>query len=591
MSKEEKYISAPLYQLSVEQLKVLASDIRADILTSVNANGGHLSSNLGTVELTMALLRSFDPLTDDLIFDVGHQTYTYKILTGRSLKRLRQFDGEAMGMDIAKKLNDDKSYTIAIIGDSSISSGLSMEALNLLSTINGSRLIVIINDNGMSIGKDVGFMAKKFQHLRNSRFYFRTSNAFGKSMSKHKFTWKLFLKLRNLKDHFKSMILKDTVFEAMGLKYIGPFDGHDFMNLELAFSKAKNLVNNGPVVVHIITKKGFGYPLAAKDEKGDFHGVAPYFTEPKSNSNTKIDYTSLKADELLHLMDKDEKAYVITPAMEKGSNLETIFKKYPERCLDVGIAEENAVSLASGLALKGFKPIVDIYSTFMQRSYDEIIEDISREKTPCLFLVERAGLVGQDGPSHHGIYDVAMLKSIPNCRVYMPYDNKTNHILFEKVGFKYKCPMFFRYSKEKVIETTDGHNLLNHVLYNQNNCDSLYIGIGPKGYQVLEQLKDNDIDSLMLVNLLPTDDILDSLNLAEYKSIYLYDPYGIYQGTCEHISDYLKRKNFACVLHSFTISNDFVTFGDNDKLYEALGISVEQVITKILNLHKLSSNN
>lgn len=605
MSEKISKSSSALKKLTPEQLKVLASDIRADILSSVNANGGHLSSNLGCVELTMALLASFDPLNDDLLFDVGHQTYTYKILTGRSLIHLRQIGGEGpfsnrfespydkycnghastsisvgLGMDIAKRLDGDKSYTIAIIGDSSLSSGLSMEALNLLSTQKNSRLIVIINDNGMSIGKDIGFMAKKFQNLRNSRFYFRTSNALGKKMSKHRWTWKLFLKLRNLKDHFKSMILKDTVFEAMGLKYIGPFDGHDFINLDLAIKKAKSLVENGPVIVHVITKKGYGYPQAAKDSKGDFHGVAPYFAEPNSNPLT-IDFTSLKENSIRELMQKDSKVFVITPAMEKGSKLESIFKEFPNRCLDVGIAEENAVTLASGLALKGYKPVIDIYSTFMQRSYDEIFEDISREKVAALFIVERCGLVGGDGESHHGLYDVSMIKSIPFTRVYMPFDEETNRILFEKVAFYHNVPIFFRYSKEALIKTKNGILSENFVKYNNGNHDAIYIGVGLKGYRVIDELGELAIDKIMLLNLLPSDEILNELHLTEYKRIYFYDSYGIYEGTAEVISDYLNRQNFIGQFIPYTFKKDFYSFGDNQSLYERYQLDVNHIVTMI----------
>ena len=602
--------SSALKNMTTEQLKVLASDIRADILSSVNTNGGHLSSNLGFVELTMALLANFDPLVDDLLFDVGHQTYTYKILTGRSLKALRKLGGEGpfssrfdspydkycnghastsisvgLGMDIAKRLENDKSYTIAIIGDSSVSSGLSMEALNLLSTQKNSRLMVIINDNGMSIGKDIGFMAKKFQYLRNSRFYFRTSNAFGKGMSKHKFTWKIFLKLRNLKDHFKSMILKDTVFEAMGLKYIGPFDGHDFLNLDLAIKKAKSLVENGPIIVHIITKKGYGYPQAAKDSKGDYHGVAPYFAEPEVNT-PKTDYTSLKETAIQNLMKKDSKVFVITPAMEKGSNLETIFKTYPERCLDVGIAEENAVTLASGLALKGYKPIVDIYSTFMQRSYDEIFEDISRERIPVLFIVERCGLAGGDGASHHGLYDVAMVKSIPYTSVYMPFDQQTNQLLFDRVAFKKNIPVFFRYSKEELLDTLNGECTENFVKYNKFSSDCIYIGVGPKGYLCLNELKDLNIDKFMLLNLLPDDSVLNELNLNTYKRIYFYDPYGIYQGTAELLSDHLKRQGYSGEFITYAFKKAFYTFGDNKSLYEKYHLDFKEVSENIIRLEK-----
>lgn len=606
-----------LASLSDEQLKVLASDIRADILSAINANGGHLSSNLGAVELTMALLRAFDPLKDDLLFDVGHQTYTYKLLTGRSLDKLRQFGGEGpfsdrfsspydkycnghsstsisvgIGMDIAKSLSGDKSYTVAIIGDSSVSSGLSMEALNLLSARKNSHLIVVINDNGMSIGKDIGFMTKRFQKLRNSRFYFRTSNFIGKKMSKHKWSWKLFLGMRNLKDHFKRLVLKDTVFEAMGLKYIGPFDGHDFVNLDFAFKKAKSMSENGPVVVHLITKKGFGYPKAAEDESGNFHGVAPYFAEPGSSKKKGLDYSDLKLEELDHLMNIDKRVYVITPAMEKGSNLERLFKRFPDRTIDVGIAEENAVTLASGLALKGNKPVIDIYSTFLQRSYDEIIEDISREKIPALFIIERAGIVGQDGSSHHGIYDVAMLSSIPYCKVYMPFDKESNADLFKKIVFTKEKPIFIRYSKEEIQSESGASYFVNYALFEKNpSHKSCFLGVGPRGLKVIRSLKEKriNIDKMMLINLLPDNEQLDSLKLDQYERIYLYDPYGIYEGTGARLNDYLAERHFASLLIPFTLKRDFYTFGDAETVLKSVGLDTETVTEKIISAEQKRS--
>ncbi len=606
-NKKEADNKSFLASLSDEQLKVLASDIRADILSAVNVNGGHLSSNLGTVELTMALLRAFDPLEDDILFDVGHQTYAYKILTNRKLTKLRRFGGEppfsdrfsspydkylnghaatsisvGLGMDIAKRLENKKGYTISIIGDSSVSSGLSMEALNLLSTMKDSKLIVVINDNGMSIGKDIGFMARKFQKFRNSRFYFRTSNALGRAMSKSKPTWKLFLHLRNLKDKIKHLFIKQTVFEAIGLKYIGPFDGHDFMHLDLAFRKAKSIAENSSVIVHIITKKGFGYPEAALDKSGDYHGVAPYFAEPASVIPKK-DFVFLKSEELENLMEKDEKVYIISPAMEKGSRLEVIFNKYPNRTIDVGIAEENAVSLASGLALKGLKPVVDIYSSFMQRSYDEIAQDIAREKVSALFLVERAGLAGGDGSSHHGIYDVAMVRSIPYSKVYMPFDAKTNHDLFEKVAFQNDVPVFIRYTKEKVIDSEGGDYQLDYVKYQDSNAPSLVIGIGSNGYKLaLKFMSDNSVDLTMLVNLLPNDEILDKINLLKYQKIFVYDSYGIKEGTCSVISDYLLKRKYRGEFVPYAFDNDFVTFGEDELILKSLSLDIKFVYQDIL---------
>lgn len=593
-----------LKDLSLSQEKVLASDIRSDILSTAYIHGGHLSSNLGIVELTLGLLRAFDPYKDDILFDVGHQTYAYKILTGRDLKTLRQYNGEppfsepssskadkyrnghastalsvGYGMALAKGLSGDKSHTVVVIGDASLASGIAMECLGLLSNDKKTRLILVINDNGMSIGKDVSFVGKEFRKLRNSRFYFRTSNFLGRAMGKSKITWKMFLHLRNLKDKVRQIVLKPTVFESMGLKYIGPFDGHDLEALDLAFKKAKALVQNGPVVVHIITKKGYGYPPAMKDEKGAFHGVSRNFDEEKPED--KDNFVTYKTDFLIRKMEEDDKAFVICPAMVYGSGLEEIYSKYPKRCLDVGIAEENAVTLASGLALKGYHPIVDIYSTFLQRSYDEVFEDISRERCDNFFFVERSGLTGEDGSSHQGLYDVAFLRSIPYCRVFMPYDKKSFQHIAETYWFDKKVPTFLRCPKDKPanshspVQVEDGFDILKKA-----KNDVLLLATGPKGMLFLEKMKEEKADSFLLWNLLPNEEVLSKLDLLSYKAIFFFDVYSIREGTSDHIASYLSRNGYNGHFRSETFLNDFVSHGSVETLYRVYRLDVDSVVEK-----------
>jgi 1-deoxy-D-xylulose-5-phosphate synthase len=605
--KDENRDYTILRKLSESQLKVLASDIRSDILSAVLHNGGHLSSNLGAVELTMGLLREFDPYQDDILFDVGHQTYTYKLLTGRDLHNLRKTGGigpfslrkespadkydnghaatsvsVAYGMAKAKQLTGDASATIALIGDSSVSSGLSMEALSLLSQDKTTPLIIVINDNGMSIGEDVGFMTKKFQHLRNSRFYFRTSSWLGKTMAKHRFTWRLFLHLRNFKDKIKGFLLKPTVFEAMGLRYIGPFDGHDFDSLDLAFRKAKAMSLTGPVVVHIITKKGYGYPPAMKDLEGKFHGVSPRFDEYENEAQSPESFLTYKSSFLLQKMAEDPKTVVLTPAMERGSGLEEVFRRYPERTFDVGIAEENAVTMASGFALKGEKPVIDIYSTFLQRSYDEIVEDISRENVKALFFVEKAGLVGEDGSSHHGLYDVAMARSIPQSQVFMPYDRESTEALLSEHFFTEAGPVFLRFTKEaparpEIAGTREG----NFVFYRKDGNASLYLGVGPRGYDVLSGLP-SDLDKAMLLSLLPSGKELSEAGLLSYRQIFFYDPYGIEEGTADHLRGLFFRLGYSGKFTAYAFRKEFVPFGQIPDLLEENGLSSASVRKGIL---------
>lgn len=595
----------PLSSLTEEELKVLSSDIRSSILTVCSKNGGHLSSNLGMVETTISLFRNFDFPKDTIVFDVGHQTYAYKILSGRDISYIRRTGGLspfslkeesvydsynsghagdalsiAYGIAKAKQLKGDDSYTIALVGDGSITNGLTFEALNLLSTDKSLKnLIIILNDNGMAISKQVGYLNKKSTKLRNSRFYFRTTNRFGQKMSKHKSTWKIFLRMRNAKDVLKRLFVQPTLFETIGLKYVGPFDGHDFQSLDLAFQKAKAVSSKMPVVLHLFTHKGYGYTPAMKDEEGNYHGVKPGFEENKP-SKGKLPIDAVKDQYLLNRMQEDEKSYIITPAMEIGSGLTDVFKKYPERCVDVGIAEENAVSYASGLALNGMHPVVDIYSTFMQRSYDEIFEDCQRNNCGITFLVERCGLVGEDGATHHGLYDVAMLNSIPNTRCYMPFDTKSAQFVLKEFT-KNDNATFIRFTKDKCTEDYPYSNQEDFFVSEHEGHKTLVLGIGPRGAKLLETLS-IECDKTMLVNLLPTDSILDKLQLTSYEHIFLYDPYGIYQGTSFVISNYLMSKSYKGLFKSYCFKNDFVTFGQMDDLYTICHLSVKQVEKNII---------
>ncbi len=596
--------NSPHPLLTLNQERVLASDIRNDILTNAEIYGGHLSSNLGIVELTIALLKHFDCYRDDILFDVGHQTYAYKILTGRSLHGLRQYGGVspfsdpdsspadkyrnghaatsisvAYGMALAKRHDGVESDTIAVVGDASIVSGLSMEALSLLANEKSMRLIIVLNDNGMSIGKDVSFLGKQFQKIRNSLFYFRTSNLLGRVMSRRPWTWRLFLKFRDLKDTIRRMTIAPTIFETMGIKYIGPFDGHDFESLDLAFRKAKSLVRNGPVVVHVVTKKGYGYAPAMNDEKGTFHGVPKRFEEERPAED--VSFTSLKAKLLQEKMEQDRKAFLITPAMVYGSRLEELFRRFPRRTLDVGIAEENAVTLSSGLALKGQHPIVDIYSTFLQRSYDEVMEDVARERIGVLFFVERAGLVGEDGESHQGLYDVSFLKGIPGTRVYLPYDEKSLLRLVNSRWFDRPVPTFFRLPKDLPFALPNCEETeICDFCGGRGTYRTLVLATGPNGARLLSLLEGLPTDRAILLNLLPSEEELRRL-LEGYERVFFYDSYSTREGTDEFIASFLAREGRNVCYRSFSFPRTFVTHGDLPTLYQVYRLLPEQVAQSI----------
>ena len=595
-----------LKNFTKDQLRVLASDIRADILSVCLSNGGHLSSNLGVVELTISLLRNFSPDKNDILFDVGHQSYTYKILTGRDITSIRKTDGiapfnlreessfdrysnghsgdcisTAIGMAIAKNADKkDDSFTIAFVGDASIENGISYEAIDYLSCHKDIRnLIIVLNDNGMAISKNKGPISSKFAHLRNSRFYFRTSSRLGRKMEKHKLTWKMFLQMRALKDHLKGMVISPTVYESMGLKYIGPYDGHDFDSLDLAFEKARLLSKKQPVLLHVQTKKGFGYPLASKDESGNFHGVKKAFDEPDSTPNQQ--FTSIKESLLYGPMKQDKRIYVITPAMEKGSGLERIFADFPDRSIDTGISEEHALILATGLALKGKIPVLDIYSTFLQRCYDELLENVSRNHVPLLLLVERCGLVGEDGSSHHGIYDVAMVKGIPYRRVLMPFDVNSIQYCFKEYQKQKEGPFMIRFPKGNPVFNVPPCEIKDGIcFFNRKGNRKLCLGVSCLGYELINRL-DDSFDKGILVDLLLEDAGFDRIGFENYEDVYLYDAYSTLDGTASHIADYLLKRGFQGKFHPFAFARDFISFGSNDDLLRKTHMDVDSVIKSI----------
>lgn len=608
-NKESKTLS--LDELSLNQLNVLASDIRSDILSVCLNNGGHLSSNLGAVELTIECLKVFDPLKDDILFDVGHQAYTYKILTGRDLKTIRTIDGISpflskeesiydkycsghagdclpicVGIAESKTLNNDDSYTICISGDSSLLNGLSFEALNYLSEHKLKKLIIVLNDNGMGISENVGVLKKQFQKLRNSKFYFNTSSLLSRKLSKRKFSLKVLHFLQRIKNKFRQIVLPNNFFESMGLKYIGPFDGNDFSSLDLAFKKAKECSNNGPVVLHLITKKGFGYYPAMNDGEGIFHGVSPDFDDKRYISKDET-FLTLKEKYLFSLLEKDKDSIVITPAMLIGSKLENLKIKYPDRVIDLGIAEENAVCFATGLALKNKHPIIDIYSTFLQRSYDEIFEDLIRNEVSSLVFIERAGLVGEDGKSHQGLYDVSFLKSIPNINLYMPFDKKTFKLILEDFHFENNKSVFIRLSKDNLIREDYPIYLSNknYIMYKKAN-KNLIISIGQEGFKLIKKFFPDDFSLVTLLNLLPNKEILSTLNFNEYDNVIIYDPYSTKRGTVEYLSLYLNEIQYKGNYFFFSFENDFIKHGSISSLYKYYQLDNESVFEKIKNILK-----
>jgi len=445
---------ADLKGLARQELKQLASEIREELVAIVSANGGHLASNLGVVELTLALHRVFDSPRDKIIWDVGHQAYTHKLLTGRRLRfaSLRQYGGlsgytsrdesehdpfgaghastsvsAALGMAIARDLSGDDYHVIAVIGDGAITGGMALEALNQVGHL-GSRLIVVLNDNGMSISPTVGALARLLSKVRFDRRYYQAKEKSRRLLTALPFGNRLWRASQQVESGVKGLVMPTTLWEELGFAYMGPIDGHDIRELESAFKQAQDY-HLGPTFVHVLTTKGRGH-LPAEEDATYFHGV------PAKRASTKVipTYSEVFAQTVLRLARENPKLVAITPAMPEGNCLSIVEAEFPKRVFDVGICEQHAVTFAAGLATQGYIPIVAIYSTFLQRAFDQIIHDVCLQDLPIVFAIDRGGIVGDDGKTHQGAFDISYLTLIPNLIVSAPKDeNELQHLLYTAV--------------------------------------------------------------------------------------------------------------------------------------------------------------
>lgn len=517
-----------LKAMSIKELTLLSSEIRTKIIEVVSRTGGHLGSNLGVVELTIALHKVFNSPHDKIVWDVEHQYYTHKIITGRKDKfhTLRQPGGicgfprreesihdnfntghtstsisMALGLSIAGELQGNNNNYISVIGDGAMTGGMAFEALNHAGHI-GANLIIVLNDNTMSISPNVGALSKYLNHFRMDPTYKRIRKdmdyvishipAIGQTM------WNT---TRRIEKSVKQLLVHGMLFEMLGFTYLGPFDGHDIPLLIETLEKARDM--KGPRFIHILTTKGKGYRPAETDSTC-LHGTSPFNirTGKPLKKKTKITYSESFGHSLVKLGEKDEKIIAITAAMPDGTGLSEFAKTFPKRFIDVGIAEQHAVSLASGLAANGLKPVVAIYSTFLQRAYDQILLDVCLSNLPVVFCLDRAGLVGDDGPTHHGVFDISYLRIIPNMVVMSPKDeDELQDMLY--TALEHKGPVAIRYPRGEVFGVSvkkiprkitigkgeilkDGHNLAIMAIGNMvkpasyaitSKCSSFFINV------------------------------------------------------------------------------------------------------------------
>ncbi len=468
---EQIHEPADLKKLSVKQLKQLCEELRAEIINVVSEHGGHLASNLGVVELTVAIHYVFDAPEDKLVLDVGHQSYAHKLLTGRfqAFHTLRQKGGisgfpqqeeseydaftaghastaisAALGLARTRDIMRGEYDVVTVVGDGALTGGMCYEALNDAGQSN-TRMIVILNDNDMSIAPNVGALSRYLTRLRQSKGYIAVKHGVRDRLEKHpKVGAPLYRLLYRFRNTIRSIFVDDKFFSALGFKYIGPVDGHDLRSLIRVLKRARSY--DEPQLIHVVTQKGRGYE-PAEEHPVTFHGVAPFYVESGSRKQAgETTSGKIVARQLVEMADNDIRICAVTAAMPMGTGMDVFKQAHPERCFDVGIAEEHAVTMAAGMASQGMKPYVAVYSTFLQRAYDQIMVDVCRNALPVTFLIDRAGLVGEDGETHQGVFDLSYLRSIPGMVIAAPRDVRDLKKLVE-ISQDYDGPMAIRYPK------------------------------------------------------------------------------------------------------------------------------------------------
>lgn len=598
-----------LKKMNYEELTILAKDIREFIIDKVSKNGGHLSSNLGVVELTIMIDKVFNLPKDKVIYDVGHQTYTHKILSGRSkdFDNLRKYNGlsgfqkrsesvydcyeaghsstslsSGLGFTLARDKNKEDYNVICVIGDASISNGLAYEALNHIGEVK-TKMIIILNDNNMSISKNVGALHNYLDKLRSNKGYDKAKNDTKKMLYKIPFIGKFLVKFMHLiKEGIKKLYIKEGyLFEEFGINYYGPINGHDFKELEKYLTIAKN--SKEPVLLHVITEKGKGYKYAEEDTKGLWHGVVPFNKETGEvlNKSDLISYSEIMCDSLIRLNRKE--LMVITPAMEVGSKLTKYKEKFPNQFIDTGIQEEHALVLANSLGLNKVIPFVSIYSSFLQRGYDMILHDIARMNSHVIIGVDRSGIVGEDGETHQGVFDLTFLLPIPNLIITSPKDSiELTNLL--KTSLSVNSPFVIRYSKKKIKYLKDKPKEIEIGTWEgiTTGEDITLITYGDfvnESLEVVNKLKEEEDINVELVNarfLKPIDFNYFNKILNKNKKIIVYEESMIIGS----LGSYLKTLTNKEII-IMGIEDKFVFQGKREELLKELSLDKESLYNRI----------
>lgn len=607
-----------LKKMKIKDLEMLSYDIRKYIIESVSKTGGHLSSNLGVVELTVALHKVFNSPKDKIIFDVSHQCYTHKILTGRAKEfdKLRQLNGlsgfqkkeeseydayeaghsstslsAALGMALARDKKHKNNNVIAVIGDGSMGNGLAYEALNHIGALN-TKLIIILNDNEMSISKNVGGLHNNLDKIRSNYKYNIAKDKTKNVLNKIPIIGsKISIGITNLKSSFKKLYLKEGfLFEELGIKYYGPIDGHDYKELLAYLEMAKK--ETKPVMIHVITEKGKGYLPSEHDTSGVWHGVGPFDIETGNfitKKDNKVTWSEVISNHLIELTKKNKDLMVITPAMAGGSKLLKYKELFPNNFMDVGIAEEHALVLANGMSSQGLIPFVSIYSTFLQRGYDQVIHDIARMNSHVIIGIDRAGIVGEDGETHQGIYDLTFLLPIPNLVISTPKDSiEAGNLL--NTALVSKKPFAIRYSKDKLEYTKEEYKEVPigswEILSPGKDAVLITYGSLLEKAKIIKRNLGKKID-ISIVNARyqkPIDQGLFDKILKKYQHIFIYEEATYINSLGSYLLTYANEKKYQGTIKLFAIKDEFIKQGKKEEVLKLLGLDEDTITREIKKL-------
>ncbi|MBE5894112.1 MAG: 1-deoxy-D-xylulose-5-phosphate synthase [Lachnospiraceae bacterium] len=600
-------------KIPAEKYDELAEEIRRFLLEHISVTGGHLGSNLGAVELTMALHLSLQLPKDKIIWDVGHQSYTHKLLTGRreGFDNLRKYGGMSgfpkrkesdcdcfdtghsstsisagLGMVMARDIRKEKHTIVSVIGDGSLTGGMAYEAMNNASKLD-TNFIIILNDNNMSISENVGGVSQYLNNIRTAETYLDIKEGVYNRLMRSKTGEGLVETIRRAKSSVKHLVIPGMFFEDMGLTYLGPVDGHDVPAMLKVMKEAKRC--KGAVIVHVMTQKGKGYAPAER-HPARFHGAEPFEIEtglPKK-TREKANYTDVFSTVMCKLGQRNDKIVAITAAMPDGTGLKRFHNMFPERFFDVGIAEEHAVTFAAGLAAGGMKPIVAIYSSFLQRAYDQILHDVCIQNMPVIFAIDRAGLVGSDGETHQGIFDLSFLSSIPNMQIMAP-KNKWELSDMLKFAVDFEGPIAIRYPRGTAYDGLSEYREAisfgkSEMIYEERNTALLAVGsMVQTAVGVRDALKAEGMDC-SLVNarfVKPIDEEMIRRLAKEHDLLVTMEENVLSGGFGEKVMEFVRAENLPCKVMPIALPDEYVEHGNVDILKKEVGIDEESIVERI----------